>query len=227
MPAGEESTPWSPTLDVLLSHRSVRAYTTEPVLAGILETLIAAAQSASSSSNLQAWSVVAVKDPDRKSRLAALAGNQRHIVEAPLFLVWLIDLNRLARLARARNEPSEGLEYLESFVMGAVDASLAAQNAVVALESLGLGAVYIGAVRNKPAQIAAELGLPPHVFALFGLCVGHRDPAKPAHVKPRRAAAVIPGGAGVARAGLDGTGNRPNPRHRGAAWTRRLAWCVE
>jgi nitroreductase len=173
------------TLDVLLSHRSVRAYLPKPLHQGTLETLIAAAQSASSSSNLQAWSVIAVEDPDRRSRLAALARNQSHILQAPLFLVWLIDLNRLGRLAAARGEPSEGLDYLESFLMGAVDTSLAAQNAVVALESLGLGAVYIGAIRNRPAEVSAELGLPPHVFALFGLCVGWPDPAKPASVKPR------------------------------------------
>lgn len=179
------STAWNATLDVLLSHRSVRAYLSKPLPEGTLETLIAAAQSASSSSNLQAWSVVAVVDSDHKSRLAALARNQSHIVQAPLFLVWLIDLNRLGRLAAERDEPSEGLDYLESFLMGAVDTSLAAQNAVVALESLGLGAVYIGAIRNKPAQVAAELDLPPSVFALFGLCVGWPDPAKPASVKPR------------------------------------------
>jgi nitroreductase len=179
------STAWNETLDVLLSHRSVRAYLPKPLPAGTLETLIAAAQSASSSSNLQAWSVIAVEDPDHKSRLAALARNQSHISQAPLFLVWLIDLHRLGQLAAARDAPSEGLDYLESFLMGAVDTTLAAQNAVVALESLGLGAVYIGAIRNKPAQVAAELDLPPHVFALFGLCVGWPDPAKPAHVKPR------------------------------------------
>jgi nitroreductase len=173
------------TLAVLLAHRSVRAYTSEPLPAGTLATLIAAAQSASSSSNLQAWSVVAVEDTAHKSRLAALAGNQPHIAEAPLFLVWLVDLRRLALMATARGQPSAGLDYLESFLMGAVDASLAAQNAVIALEAMGLGVVYIGAVRNKPAEIAAELGLPPQVFALFGLCVGHPDPSRPAHIKPR------------------------------------------
>jgi len=173
------------TLGVLLAHRSVRAYTSEPLPPGTLETLIAAAQSASSSSNLQAWSVVAVEDAAHKSRLAELAGNQTHIAKAPLFLVWLVDLSRLALMASARGEPSAGLDYLESFLMGAVDASLAAQNAVIALEAMGLGVVYIGAVRNKPREIAAELGLPPQVFALFGLCVGHPDPGKPAHIKPR------------------------------------------
>ena len=56
---------------------------------------------------------------------------------------------------------------------------------MVALESIGLGSVYIGGIRNRPAEVAAELGLPPHVFALFGLVVGRPDPAAPASVKPR------------------------------------------
>src|SRR5206468_815071 len=57
--------------------------------------------------------------------------------------------------------------------------------AVVALESLGLGSVYIGGIRNRPAEVAAELNLPPHVFALFGLAIGRPDPSAPASVKPR------------------------------------------
>jgi hypothetical protein len=71
------------------------------------------------------------------------------------------------------------------FVMATVDAALAAQNAAVAAESLGLGIVYIGAMRNRPEEVAAVLGLPPHVFAVFGMCVGYPDKAKPAAIKPR------------------------------------------
>lgn len=69
--------------------------------------------------------------------------------------------------------------------MAAIDASLAAQNAAIAAESLGLGTVYIGALRNQPEQVAAELGLPKHIFAVFGLCVGYPDSEKPAAIKPR------------------------------------------
>ncbi len=173
------------TLEVLLSHSSVRAYLPDPVPPGTVETLVAAAQSAASSSNLQVWSVVAVEDPERKARLAALANNQKHILQAPLFLIWIIDLARLDLLAKERGTKAEALSYIESFVVGAVDTSLAAQNAVVALESLGLGAVYIGAIRNKPLEVAKELALPPNAFALFGLVVGHPDPAVPPGIKPR------------------------------------------
>jgi nitroreductase len=176
---------WNDTLDTILAHRSVRTYLPDPIRAGTVELLVAAAQSAASSSNLQPWSVIAVEDPARKARLAVLAGDQRQIHEAPLFLVWLVDLHRLTRIGQARATPVEGLRYLESALLGAVDTSLAAQSAVVALESIGLGSCYIGGIRNKPAEVAAELGLPPNVFALFGLTVGHPDPSRPASVKPR------------------------------------------
>jgi nitroreductase len=163
----------------------VRAYLPDALPEGTIAALVAAAQSAASSSNLQAWSLIAVEDEARKARLAALAGNQKHIVEAPLLLVWLVDLNRLSKIAGARQQSAFALEYFDSFLLGAVDAALAAQNALVALESLGLGGVYIGALRNKPLEVAAELGLPPNVFALFGLVAGKPDPARPAGVKPR------------------------------------------
>ena len=90
--------PANPVLETVLSHRSVRAFLPDRLPEGTLETLVAAAQSASSSSNLQVWSVAAVEDEARKARLAALAGGQKHIIEAPLFLVWLIDFDRLTRL---------------------------------------------------------------------------------------------------------------------------------
>jgi nitroreductase len=150
-----------------------------------VEKLVAAAQSAPSSSNLQTWSVVVVEDEGRKARLAGFAGGQKHIVEAPLFLVWLADLSRAERLAKRAARPDAGLPFLETFVVAVVDAALAAQNAVVAAESLGLGSVYIGAIRNKPRAVAEELGLPPHVVATFGLCIGYPDLARPAQVKPR------------------------------------------
>jgi nitroreductase len=97
---------WNAVLDTMLAHRTVRAYRDEPLPPGLLETLIAAAQLAPTSSNLQAWSVVAVQDPDRKARLSELAAGQRHIVDAPLLPVFLADL---ARLRTARKLASKEL----------------------------------------------------------------------------------------------------------------------
>jgi len=77
------------TLETLLSHKSIRHYLEKPLPDGMLELLVAAAQSAASSSNLQLWSVVAITDLERKKRLSELSNNQTQIVQAPLFLVWL------------------------------------------------------------------------------------------------------------------------------------------
>lgn len=182
---------WNETLTALLSHRSVRAYLPDPLPPHTLEMVIAAAQSAATSSNLQTWSVVAVEDPARKETLSQLAGNQAHIRQCPLFLVWLADLARLHYLAEQRGLPAEALDYLEMFVTATVDAALAAQNATIAAEASGLGTVYIGGIRNHPEQVAETLQLPPQVFAVFGLCVGYPDPAKPAAVKPRLPQAAV------------------------------------
>jgi nitroreductase len=176
---------WNDTLDTLLSHRSVRSYLDQPLPAGALEIAIAAAQSAPSSSNLQAWSVVSVTDPERKARINAVSGKQRQIAEAPLLLVWLADLSRLRGIAGSLSHTADGLDYLETFLLGVIDAALAAQNAVTAFNSLGLGSCYIGALRNDPATVAAELGLPPEVFPVFGLTVGVPDPARASDIKPR------------------------------------------
>ena len=70
-------------------------------------------------------------------------------------------------------------------MVACIDAALAAQNAVVAAQSLGLRTVYIGAMRNEPVRVARLLGLPPRAFVVFGLCVGYPDPQAKNEVKPR------------------------------------------
>lgn len=182
---------WNTVLAGLLAHRSVRAWRPDKLPDGALEAIIAAAQSAASSSNLQTWSVLVVEDEARKARLSEIAGKQAFIRQAPLFLVWLADLSRVERLAREAGKPDEGIHFLETFLVSVIDAALAAQNAVVALESLGLGGVYIGAMRNDINAVASELGLPPHVVAVFGLCVGYPDPDRAYEVKPRLPQQVV------------------------------------
>lgn len=190
---GTDQTPaqWSAVLDSILAHRSVRGFLPGQVPADTLDLVLAAASSASTSSNLQTWSVVVVQDPARKARLAKLAAGQKFIEQAPTFLIWLADLARLEALAAARQQSVEGIHYLELMFVAIIDAALAAQNAVIALESLGLGSVYVGAVRNDPLGVAAELGLPPRVFPVFGMAVGFPDPAVSTGVKPRLPPAAV------------------------------------
>jgi hypothetical protein len=83
------------------------------------------------------------------------------------------------------------LPYLETFLVAAIDAALAAQNAVVAAESLGLSTVYIGAMRNDPERVAKLLGLPPGAVGVFGLCVGYPKPESVGEVKPRLPQSVV------------------------------------
>ena len=182
---------WNDTMDVLLSHRSVRGFLSDPLPAGTLEALVAAAQSASSSSNVQAWTLIAIENADTKAALAKIANNQKHIEDCPLMLVWCADLSRTKQMGERHDYPTDATGFLESFVVSVVDAALAAQNATVAAESFGLGMVYIGALRNNPEEVARILKLPPNVVAAFGMCVGRPDPARPAHVKPRLPQRVV------------------------------------
>jgi nitroreductase len=179
------------TLSLQLARRSVRRFGPSDVTDDELTALVAAAQSAPTSSNLQPWSVIAVRDPGRRRRLAELAGDQDFIAQAPLVLVWIADLGRARRLARRAATEVAAADYLETTVIGFVDTALAAQNAVLAAESLGLGSVFVGAVRNRPEEIAAFLGLPPHAVAAFGLAVGEPDPAERAGIKPRLPQAAV------------------------------------
>ena len=190
-----------PIMAVLLSHRSVRAYRTDPLPEHTLAVAVAAAQSAASSSNLQSWSVVVVADPERRQRLSMLCGDQEHVRTAPLFLVWIADLARVSAIGVRDGKPTAAIDYLEGTLLGVIDAALAAQNATVALEAMGLGTVYIGGIRNQPEAVAAELALSQHSFAVFGLCVGWPDPVRPAAVKPR-----LPQGAVLHRERYDAAG---------------------
>lgn len=188
-----ESPGWNETLSVLLAHRSVRAFLPRKVEPWILEAAIAAAQSASSSLNLQLWSVIAVQDPKRKARLCLGVADQRWIREAPLYLIWAADLSRHARIAERASVGGDLLDpdNLDPLATSLVDVSLAAQNAAVAFESLGLGFCYIGAVRLYQRELRDELALPSHVVPIFGMCVGYPDPDRPTGVKPRLPQAAV------------------------------------
>ncbi|WP_172253528.1 oxygen-insensitive NADPH nitroreductase [Saccharibacillus deserti] len=174
------------TLSLLMNHRSVRKYTDQPVAREHLEAIVAAGQMASSSSNVQAYTVIAVTDPDLKNKLSAHAGNQAYIRECPVFLVWCADLSRLKKAAKTHTPDVPSYEgAAENFIVATVDAALASQNAAVAAESLGLGIVYIGGIRNEIEQVSETLGLPDYVYPVFGMCVGYPDPQHGAGLRPR------------------------------------------
>lgn len=139
---------------------------------------------ASTSSHVQAYSIIGVTDKEMKKKLAELAGGQQHVESCAHFLVFCADLHRLDQAAKNEGEEeSNSLEYTEMFMVATIDAALAAQNAAVAAESLGLGLVYIGGLRNHPDQVSELLKLPNKVYPVFGMCIGYPD--QEVDTKPR------------------------------------------
>lgn len=170
-------------INTLNNHRSIRSYTDEPVSQEMLEWIIEAAQSAPSSINGQQVTIISVEDRERKTKLAELAGGQRWIDEAPLFLVFCADFNRARMAAEMNNEKLVITEGMESIMVGAVDVGLAMANAIAAAESMGLGIVPIGGVRNNPGEVIRLLNIPQYVYPVCGLVVGH--PKEMSEKKPR------------------------------------------
>jgi FMN reductase (NADPH) len=164
------------TIQRLLKHASIRKFKDKPVSKEILNSIISAAQMASSSSNMQAYSVILVADLAKKRKLAILTGNQAYVEHCPIFLVWCADLYRLKASTGLQPEKAY-IGTTENLVVALVDVALAAQNAVVAAESLGLGAVYIGGIRNEITEVAEILQLPELVIPVFGMCLGYPDQA--------------------------------------------------
>ena len=174
--------------DLLRSHRSIRAFVDRPLPDQTVADLVRSAQSAATSSNLQATTVIRVRDPEVRAAIAAVAGGQQHIETAGAFLVWCADLARTRKACElAGGSMTSGMT--EQFIIATVDVALAAQNAVVAAEAQGLGICYIGAIRNDPQTVADLLQLPDDVYPVFGLCVG--EPAQDPEVKPRLPVEVV------------------------------------
>ncbi|MFO6297878.1 oxygen-insensitive NADPH nitroreductase [Rahnella selenatireducens] len=168
----------TPTIDLLRSHRSIRSFTGQPVSDEQREAIIAAAQSASTSSFLQCSSIIRVTDPALREALVQYTGGQQYVASAAEFWVFCADFNRNLQI-----NPEAELGLAEQLLLGCVDTALMAQNAMTAAESLGLGGVFIGGIRNQVEDVVALLKLPKFVMPLFGFCIG--TPAQDHQVKPR------------------------------------------
>ncbi|WP_017346992.1 oxygen-insensitive NADPH nitroreductase [Pantoea sp. A4] len=174
----------TPTIDLLCSHRSVRSFTPEAITEAQRTAIIAAAQAASTSSFLQCSSIIRITDPAVREQLVTLSGGQPWVAQAAEFWVFCADFNRHLQIC-----PDAQLGRAEQLLLGCVDTALMAQNAMVAAESLGLGGVFIGGIRNSIAQVTELLGLPKFVLPLFGFCIGH--PAATPDSKPRIPQAML------------------------------------
>jgi len=172
----------SETIEVLRNRVSVRTFKPEPVREAQVEAVLRAALRAPTSSNIQAYSVVVVRDAGSKRRLSVATGNQPHVAETPVFLAFCADLTRIEG-AMNRHGHSLDDNNLELGLVSTIDAALVGMSAYLAADSLGLKGVMIGGVRNDPTEVARILDLPHRVYCVFGMCLGW--PSSSPQQKPR------------------------------------------
>lgn len=171
-------------MNTLLSHRSIRVYTEQPVEEAILEQIIKAVQTAPNWVNLQHVSVIAVKDKERLGKFAELCGGQGTIAQAPVFLIFCADFYRTWLACREQGQAfDETVSRIDNLIVGANEVGIALGTAVAAAESFGLGTVPIGDIRLHALEAVEELNLPPYVVPILGLCIGY--PAEEPGIKPR------------------------------------------
>jgi FMN reductase (NADPH) len=171
-------------IETILQHRSVRRFEDKPLDREQIEAIVKSAQASSTSSFIQAYSIIGVTDRQKKQRLAELAGNQSYVAENGHFFVFCADLYRHKMIGDLENaDLSDSIESTEKFMVALIDTALAAQNAAIAAESMGLGICYIGGIRNDLEAVKEVLKTPEYVVPLFGLAVGYPD--QETDLKPR------------------------------------------
>lgn len=175
-------------IELLKNHKSIRKFKETKIDEDKIKTIIEAAQCASSSSFVQAYTIIEVNDSAKREEIAKLSGDQIYVKQCAVFLVFCADLSRLELACKMHNtEMKQGCT--EPFIIATVDTALAAQNAMIAAESLGLGGVYIGGIRNNPAKMCELLEIPHNVYPVFGMCLGYPDHNP--DIKPRLPIEVI------------------------------------
>lgn len=179
--------------NLMVNHKSVRKFKEQPVSDELLKRVITCAQHAATSEFIQSYTIIRVQDQAVKERIYNEVTNQKPILQAPVFLVFCADVNRLLR-ASAMNErkaPEAYMEYTETFLMASIDTAIAAQNAVIAAESEGLGCTYIGGIRNNLPKLIEMLEIPEGVYPVFGMVLGYPQENTDEAAKPRLPLAVV------------------------------------
>ncbi len=176
------------TVRGLLSRRSIRRYTEQPVDDALLDVLLACAQSAPTKSNLQQYSIVVVRDPAQRKRLAALCPETGQMEHCPALLVFCADTRRNRRIAEMRGHDYAN-NNMDTFLNAVVDSAIVMQCFITAAEGSGLGCAAISQVRNRIEEYSDVLGLPDGVFPISGLTMGW--PAVEGYVNQRLPASVV------------------------------------
>ena len=159
------------TMKVLLSQRSIRKFTKQEIEPEKLHEIISAAQWTATSSYFQTFTIINIKDPEKRATIAEIAGGQPWVVNAPVFLMFCADLHRAEKYWKDADK--KVFSNHETFVVATVDAALAAQKAYIAAQSLGLGGVFVGGIRNDIKALCDLLKLPQLVYPVFGMCLGY------------------------------------------------------
>lgn len=171
-------------MDTLLSHRSIRAYQDSPVENEVLDQILKAVQAAPNWVNLQHVSVIVVRERERLKIFSELCGGQRHIAQAPVFLVFCADFYRTWLACREHGQEFDSVVgQIDNLIVGANEVGIALGTAVAAAESFGLGTVPIGDIRLHALEVIRQMNLPRYVVPMLGLCVGY--PAENPGIKPR------------------------------------------
>ena len=167
------------TIELLMAHSSCRSFQNKPVPEDVADTIIKCAQHAPTSSYLQAYTIIKVKDKEKRKALAQFAGGQEWVEKAGLALLFCADLHRLDVMLDVADK--NVLHNEELYTVAVTDAALASSRALVAAQALGLGGVFVGGVRNETEKMAKLFGLPELVFPMYVVCMGY-----PAEVPPQR-----------------------------------------
>ena len=176
------------TIKTQLNHRTIRACEDKPLTKEEVDLLVEVAQRTSTSMYLQAYSIISVTDPELKKALAAVSG-QPYVATSGHLFVFVVDQRRNTEIAKALGQEVGVQGSADRFVSGLTDAVIAAQNVVVAAESLGMGAVYLGSFFNDTAKVVELLNLPKYTYPAIGLAVGWPD--QEPQLKPRLPKEVI------------------------------------
>jgi len=163
-----------PMIDVLKNHRTIRKYTEKLLDDALLNEILEAGVRASTTGNMQVYSIVVTKDKAKKEQLAPCHFNQPMIKQAPVTLTFCADFNRF-NLWCKQNNAEPGYDNFLSFVTAAIDALLVAQNVCVAAESKGLGICYLGTTTYMADKIIDVLELPKGVVPITTVTIGYPD----------------------------------------------------
>jgi nitroreductase len=159
-------------LDTILNHKSIRNFKDELVETSVLNDILSASTRASTTGNMQVYSIVVTQDPLLKEKLWEVHFKQNMVRQAPLVLTFCADFNRFNKWCRLRKaEP--GYDNFLSFITAATDALLAAQNCALAAETKGLGICYLGTTIYNADKIIEILDLPISVVPVTTLVIGY------------------------------------------------------